>query len=92
MRHVAYCIYYATGEGVTVFIALGGSSNHAEKIFKDNAPEYFHRGMEMHEMGTDPSEQAAAAIGMIPARVLEIFDSNPPGTTDWFSMLHYNLS
>lgn len=42
---IAYCLYYASGEGCSIYIAVGSSRKHAEFHFRQNAPEYFQIGM-----------------------------------------------
>lgn len=89
--HIAYCQYFATGEGVSIFIALGGSYNHAESVFKKHVPEYYHPGVIIHslELRREGMEQISP---LLPQSVLDLMINNPNGTTDYFSIVHYNLS
>ncbi|MGH8051527.1 MAG: hypothetical protein ACREPB_12780 [Arenimonas sp.] len=86
--HIAYCHYYATGEGVSIFIALGGSYKHAESIFKKHVPEYFHLGLVIRPISLKEEEVER----FLPLPVLDLFATNPSGTTEYFSTVHYNLS
>lgn len=93
--HVAYCYYYATGEGVTVSIAIGGSARHAESLFKERAHEFFHPGMVVIPLdgsAAPEQEDAKYVLGLIPGPVLDQMRKNPPGSTEYFSELHYNLT
>lgn len=86
--HVAYCQYFATGEGVTIFIAMGGSYSHAENMFKRHVPEYFYPGLVIQ-----PVDSAIEGMeGLLPLPVLELLAKHPRGTTEYFSTTHYNLS
>lgn len=93
--HVAYCYYYATGEGVTVSIAIGGSAHHAESLFKERAHEFFHSRMvviPLHGATAPEQEDAKYVLGLIPGPVLDQMRKNPAGTTEYFSELHFNLA
>lgn len=90
--YLAYCNYYATGEGVTVMLAAGGTENCARSAFLENAPDYFHRGMELKEICGDASSESKQMIRWIPQPVLDLVARNPPGTTYFYSKLHFNLA
>ena len=89
--HIAYCEYFATGEGVSVFIALGGSYSHAESVFKKHVPDYYHVGLIVHPLVL-PRNGGEQIIGLLPQPLLDLFSTNPDGTTEYFSTVHYNLS
>jgi hypothetical protein len=40
MIYVGVCHYYATGEGVTIYVACG-----SEESIRKSIPEYFHQGL-----------------------------------------------
>lgn len=88
---IAYLLYYATGEGATVFIALGASAKHAELHFRSNVPEYFHPGMTVKRW-MDSTEELETIKTFVPAQVIDQMTQNPPGTTEHFSVTHWNLS
>ena len=88
---VAFSLYYATGEGVTIFVAIGSSANHAEKVYRENVPEYFHAGLQVFRWD-DASSEFDEVKRYIPQSVIELLSGNPRGTTEHFSHTHYNLS
>ncbi|ODS64307.1 MAG: hypothetical protein ABS41_03345 [Arenimonas sp. SCN 70-307] len=88
---VAFSLYYATGEGVTLFVVIGSSVNHAEKVFRDKVPDYYHPGLTTFRWD-DPSPDFVEVKRYIPQPVLELLAKNPRGTTEHFSHMHYNLS
>lgn len=89
--YIAYSFYYATGEGVTVFIALGGSPEHTEQLFRARVPEYFQAGMKLCPLD-NAAEDVVRIKAMVAGSVLELFERHPPGTTEYFSHLHYNFA
>lgn len=90
--HLVYCNYYATGEGVTTFIAVGGTEACAMDAFKQHTPDYFHRGMEADVLGEDSRHDTRRMIRWIPQAALELIETNPPGTTYYYAKLHFNLA
>lgn len=90
--HLAYCNYYATGEGVTAFVAVGGTEACATDAFKQHTPDYFHRGMEADVLGEDARPDTRRMIRWIPQPALDLIDKNPPGTTYYYAKLHFNLA
>ena len=89
--YVAFSLYYATGEGVTIFVAMGSSAKHAEKVFREKVPEYFHAGLQVFRWD-DVSSELDEVKRYIPQPVIELLATNPRGTTEHFSHTHYNLS
>ena len=89
--YVAYSLYYATGEGVTIFVAIGSSANHAEKVFRDKVPKYFHAGLQVFRWD-DASSEFDEVKRYSPQPVIDLLAGNPRGTTEHFSHTHYNLS
>ena len=88
---VAYSAYYATGEGVTIHIAIGGSENHAVGHFRENVPDYFQAGLKIRSW-TDEDDEFESVKEFVPPTVIDLLTSNPKGSTEWFSVTHYNLS
>jgi len=89
--HVAYVRYYATGEGVRIFVAVGKGYFKTERLFKVNVPKYFHGGMEVKPLDSE-DVRMAQINDFLPQAVLKLFTESPPRTTEYFSTLHYNLS
>ncbi|HBC3930434.1 TPA: hypothetical protein KD853_003579, partial [Vibrio parahaemolyticus] len=54
MFYVGVSHYYATGEGVTIYVASG-----SEESIRESIPEYFHQGLTI----LTPSEWLKAAAG-----------------------------
>lgn len=89
--HVAFSLYYATGEGVTIFVVMGSSANHAENVFREKVPEFFHAGLQVFSWD-EASSQFDEVKRYIPQPVIELLTTNPKGTTEYFSHTHYNLA
>ncbi len=89
--HVAYVRYFATGEGVRIFLAVGKGYVKTERLFKINVPEYFHAGMVVKPLDSEDVKMAQVS-DLLPESVLKLFTKNPPRTTEYFSTVHYNLS
>lgn len=88
---IAYCLYYATGEGASIYIAVGSSKRHAEFHFRRSAPEYFHIGMVVRGW-LETTEELEMIKTFVPAQVINLITDHPPGTTEHFSVTHWNLS
>lgn len=88
---IAYCFYYATGEGCSIYVAVGSSKRHAEFHFKRNVPEHFHRGMVVRDW-LETTEELDMIKTFVPAQVIDLITDHPPGTTEHFSLTHWNLS
>lgn len=89
---IAYCDYFATGEGRTLIVAIGCSAIHAEKVFKEYTDPYFHIGMVVVQLDDQPNDLLKSLLKLIPKRVLKLIKAHPPGTTEYYGRLHYNLS
>ncbi|HPW33714.1 MAG TPA: hypothetical protein PLF92_12470 [Arenimonas sp.] len=89
--HVAYVRYFATGEGVRIFVAVGKGYVTTERLFKVNVPEYFHGGMVVKPLDSEDAKMAQVT-DLLPRAVVKLFTESPPRTTEYFSTLHYNLS
>lgn len=88
--HIAYCEYFATGEGVTVMVAVGCSALHAERVFKQHADPYFHIGMVVGRLNSgDPRVQNM--MRMVPPAALQLFEC-PEGVPQYYGEIHFNLS
>ena len=90
--HITYCNYYATGEGVTTMIALGGTAESAKNTFLQSTPDYFHRGMVEDLFTDDAGPDTRRMQRWIPQPVLDMVATNPPGTTTYYASLHFNLA
>lgn len=90
--HVAYCEYYATGEGVTVFVAVGGTESSAKNAFLRHVPDYFHRGLETDVLTDESFPSTRRMIHWIPQPAIELVAKNPPGTMYYYATLHFNLA
>ncbi|MFC3815037.1 hypothetical protein [Lysobacter sp. GCM10012299] len=90
-RYIAFCDYFATGEGRTVMVAVGCSPFHAEQVFKQSAHSYFHAGMVVAELGSPEPETRRMAM-MIPDPVLRTFQRKPSGTPQFYCELHFNMA
>lgn len=88
---IAYCLYYATGEGCSIYIAVGSSRRHAECHFRQHVPEYFHRGMLVRDW-LETTEELEMIKTFVPEQVIDLITDHPPGTTEHFSLTHWNLS
>ena len=89
--HIAYLRYIATGEGVRIFVAVDSSYVKTERLFKRNVPEYFHVGMRVLPLDSEDVEMSHL-LDLLPQAVLKLFSDTPPGTTEYFSTVHYNLA
>lgn len=88
---IAYCLHHATGEGVTIYIAVGSSRKHAEFHFRRCAPEDIHRGMVVRGW-LDTQDELETIKTFVPAQVINVITDHPPGTTEHYSVTHWNLS
>lgn len=88
---ITYGIYYATGEGMTIFVALAASNQHAERIYRESVDEYFHPCMAIAQWG-DSSEDLDLVKRHVPLAVIELLAKNPPASTEYFCRTHWNLS
>lgn len=90
--HITYCDYYATGEGVTVLIALGGTAESARETFQQSAPTYFHQGLVEDVLVEDAGPNTRRMQRWVPQAAMDIIATNPPGTTTYYAALHFNLA
>ena len=86
--YIAYLDYYATGEGRTILIAVGSTAKQANAIYDNNVHEYFKGNATVVHFNKAPEHIAK----FVPEIALNVFEKNPPGITDFFTTLHFNLS
>jgi len=90
---IAYCNYSATGEGVTTMLAVGCSPEHAKAVFNQRAADFFQDSMMIACIGNASVDQDIKRLAdMVPLTVWQAFERNPFGTTEYFSVLHFNLA
>ena len=88
--YVAFCEYYATGEGVTVFIAVGCSRRHAEELIRQRADPFFHVGIEVKPLDLSDSDGQRIAR-WIPGPVLKAAQEGSGGPR-YYGEFHLNRS
>lgn len=89
---ISYMNYAATGEGVTSWLAVGGSALHAETELKEKLPDFFHQGIVTAPIDIDADDEVKMMIKWIPDPAMEILRQLPLGTGHYVSEIHYNLS
>lgn len=88
MLHVAFCDYFATGEGRTVIVAVGTSSREVGTLFEENAPPYFEAAVQKFELA--PSALNGHPVAQwLPVGAL---DRAAAGGFHFFGMFQQNLS
>lgn len=90
--YLSHMYYYATGEGVTLCIAIGGSHSYAENVLKERIDKYFYRAIETSAIDKEMRKNPSVILQMIPDEVKEKFRKFPLGAGYYFSELHYNLA
>jgi hypothetical protein len=90
--YLSYMYYHATGEGVTLCIAIGGSRSYAESVLKERLHKYFYPAIETHPMDKEMRGGPSVILQMIPEEVKEKFRRFPLGAGHYFSELYYNLA
>lgn len=90
--YLAYCDYYATGEGVSLMVGAGNTPAAARKAFLENAHEYFHQGLteDCLEDSSPPETRRAARI--LSEHMTNLIASLPKGAPQFYARIHYNLS
>lgn len=89
---ISYMSYYATGEGVRLCLAIGGSTYRTERILKTKLDEYFHQGIVSCPISSANEEVSALLNRWIPPVVKEILGQIPVCTGDYYAELYYNLA
>lgn len=84
--------HYATGEGVRIYIAVGGCRSHAERLLTDRIDAHLHRAIESSPICVSGSSEAAKMISLIPRAVQDILAEIPVGTGEYYAELSYNRS
>lgn len=90
--NIAFCHYYATGEGVSLFVALASSREAASDLFRENTPAFFHQGLETSPVPNLDNPDVKRACTIVPEWVVDLVKTNPPGTTEFYAQVHWNLS
>jgi len=90
--YMSYMNYYATGEGVTSCIALGGSHRYVEDVLKERIGEYFHRLVQTVPIDREMYEDARSMLARVPEDVKESLRRMPCGAGHYLSEFHYNLA
>ena len=82
--YISYMIYYATGEGVTSYVAVGGSHTHVENVLKKRIDEYFHRGVQTVPLDRKMNEEARSMLARVPDDVKDSLRQIPRGSVELF--------
>ena len=90
--YISYMNYYATGEGVTSCVAVGGSRRYAEEVLKKRIDEYFHRAVETSPLNREMNEDARHMAARIPDDVKDALRRMPRSAGYFFSEFYYNLA
>lgn len=86
---VAYCDYYATGEGRTVVVALSSTAEDAIHLFEQRAPSYFLADLVITSLGEDQGSSDNPITKWLPPEVLVRAER---GSISFFGIFHQNLS
>jgi hypothetical protein len=90
--YISYMNYYATGEGVTSCIAVGGSYSYVEDVLKKRIDGYFHRGVETVPLDREMNEDARSMLARVPDDVKDALRRMPRTAGYYFSEFYYNLA
>lgn len=84
----AWCDYGATGEGLTIMIAIAHTESAARNLFKSKFNDYFHVGMVV-ENGIPPAIEP-----YIPEAIKKYLlqEGGPMCHYQWFGEWHVNCS
>jgi len=89
---ISYMSYHATGEGMRLCLAVGGSTYRTERLLKSKLHEYFHQGIVSSPISSANDEAAALLTHWIPPVVKTILGQIPPSAGDYYAELYYNLA
>lgn len=89
---ISYMSYHATGEGVRLCLAIGGSKYRTERILKTKLDEYFHKGIVSCPIASANDEASTLLTHWIPPVVKTILAQIPPSAGDYYAELYYNLA
>jgi len=84
--------YFATGEGVTVYVAVADRSSTCRRILEERIPDYFRAGIVTVPIDSSNDAEARGIVAAIPVVVLETLAATARGSGYYFSELHYNQS
>lgn len=90
--YLAYCNYYATGEGVSLMVGAGNTPSSARKAFLDNTHEYFHQGLTEDCLEDSSPPETRRAARMLSEHMTNLIASLPNGAPQFYARIHYNLS
>jgi hypothetical protein len=90
--YISYMNYYATGEGVTSCVAVGGSLKYVEDVLKKHIDEYFHRVVQTVPLDREMNEDARSMLARVPDEVKDSLRRMPQGAGHYFSEFYYNLA
>lgn len=86
--YLAYVTYAATGEGLSVFMAIGNTPESTEALLRKHTDDYYMQAMQ----GPIPLEEADKWVrDWIPKRVRK-FGEGQPAVFGWFQKFHFNAS
>jgi hypothetical protein len=92
--YVSYMLYAATGEGLTVAIAVAGGAHYAATVLKEKIPSYFHPAIVTAPFNPAMTLQGTAQPlrELVPNEYLQHLRKAPSGAGHYFSEFHFNLS
>jgi hypothetical protein len=90
--YISYMTYHATGEGMRLCLAVGGSTHRTERLLKTKLDEYFHQGIASSPISSTGEEEAALIAHWIPLVVKDILGQIPPGAGDYYAEFYYNIA
>lgn len=88
--HLSYVSYFATGEGVTMCLAIAKDAATASRILKERIPDYFFAGIVTVPICSSAGEEAKGILNSVSEAVLSNLMSASLGCGYYFSELHYN--
>lgn len=90
--YLSHMNYYATGEGISSCLAIGGSKEHAERLLKEKLHTYFHPLIITEQVDSNVSDDALKMIELVPSKIKAALTEIPLGAAEYYSELHYNLA
>jgi hypothetical protein len=89
---ISYMNYYATGEGVTSWVAVSGDALSAEALLKERLDKFYHPLILTSPICIDMDADATRAMGAISDSVKSVLEKLPLGTGHFCTELHFNLA
>jgi hypothetical protein len=89
---ISYMNYFATGEGVTSWIAVAGDASSSEELLKERLPDYFHSLIVTSSICSNMGDDAIRAMRSIPESVRDTLRKIPVGCGHFCTELHFNLA